>query len=80
MFDFTPLLGFRILSAKSWYDESLPLSSPLPLRKKPGAEWLNILEYALSYSLASTLNETYLTFPDLLKGKEQLAQGQGTFI
>ena len=60
--------GFRVTSVKGWFDESLSLSGPLALDKRPGTEWLSALEYAISYSLGSALNETYSSLPDMLKG------------
>ena len=70
-------LGYQILSIKGWQGEQLSLSVPLPLMKKPTTEWLNALEYAISYSLGSALNETYMSLPDLLKGSKTLTDEIG---
>ena len=62
---------------KDWQKAQLPLCVPLSLGKKPAPQWLNGLEYAISYSLGSVLSETYFTLPALLKGLEVQTEHQG---
>ena len=69
--------GFQILFVCGWHNEQLPLCVPLTLGKRPAPEWLSGLEYAISYSLASALNETYSSLPALLKGMEVLTEHTG---
>lgn len=63
---------------KDCHDQQLSLCVPLLLGRRPATEWLSGLEYAVSYSLASALSETYLSLPALLKGMEVLTELQGT--
>ena len=70
-------LGFQILFIKDCHKQQLSLCVPLFLGRRPATEWLNGLEYAISYSLASVLSETYLTLPALLKGMEVLTERLG---
>lgn len=72
--------GFQILFLKGWHEEQLSLCVPLHLGKRPASEWLSGLEYAISHSLASALNETYFSLPALLKGLEVLTEQQGIYI
>lgn len=69
--------GFQIVSVKGWFNERLSLSVPLPLGKKQGTQWLSVLEYAISHSLGSALNETYTNLPDLLKGAKTTDEAKG---
>lgn len=68
--------GIQILFIKDCHGQQLALCIPLLLGKRPATEWMSGLEYAISYSLASTLNETYLSLPALLKGMEVLTELQ----
>ena len=71
-------VGFQILFVVGWQREQLSLSVPLPLGKRPASEWLRALEYAISYSLASGLTETYASLPAHLKGSlDVLTEQQG---
>lgn len=70
-------LGFQILFVKDCHKQQLSLCVPLFLGRRPATEWLNGLEYAISYSLASALSETYLNLPALLKGMEVLTERLG---
>lgn len=73
------LEGLQIVSLDGWHDEHLFLVVPLPLGRKPTTKWLIALEYAISYSLSSSLNETYSSLPDVLKGNEHLAEWRGMY-
>ena len=64
---------------KDCHQQQLSLCLPLLLGRRPATDWLNGLEYAVSYSLASALNETYLSLPALLKGMEVLTEPQSGF-
>ena len=64
---------------KDCHQQQLSLCLPLLLGRRPATDWLNGLEYAISYSLASALNETYLSLPALLKGMEVLTEPQSGF-
>lgn len=70
-------IGFQILFIKDRHKQQLSLCVPLFLGRRPATEWLNGLEYAISYSLASVLSETYLNLPALLKGMEVLTERLG---
>ena len=70
--------GFQILFIRDCYNQQLSLCVPLFLAKKPATEWLSGLEFAISYSLASALSETYMSMPALLKGLEVLTEQQST--
>ena len=62
------------------YNQQLSLCVPLLLSRKPATSWLGGLEYAISYSLASALNDTYLSLPALLKGMEVLTEQQSMIV
>lgn len=73
------VVGFQILIVVGWQREQLSLCVPLPLGKRPASEWLRALEYAISYSLASGLTETYASLPTHLKGGvDVLTEQHGT--
>ena len=80
IFVFEFLVDYQINSVVSWFDETLTLSSPLPLGKRSGAQWLKVLNKAMSLSLSSYLNEAYSSLPDLLKGARFGDEGAGRLI